>query len=87
MIDHDTPHEPRKRRPPFGEGIPEETWRHLRAAQEEMRRSWEALMPPGFVEHRRAARRELLLAARSVIDAALRRMPAREPGPDKTTQV
>jgi len=32
------------------------------------------MLPPGFLEHRRAARKEMLLAARSLIDHALKRM-------------
>ena len=58
--------------------IPEEVREHFHAAREEMRRSYEALFPPGFIEHRRAARKEMLLAARSLIDAALQRLDARE---------
>ncbi|MBI3360104.1 MAG: hypothetical protein HY023_03235 [Chloroflexi bacterium] len=54
--------------------IPEETREHLKAAREEMRKSFETLFPPGFIEHRRAARKELLKAARSLIDHALDRM-------------
>ena len=54
--------------------VPEETREHLKTAREEMRKSVESLLPPGYLEHRRAARREFLLAARSLIDAALKRM-------------
>ena len=54
--------------------IPEETREHMKAAREEMRKSYESLFPPGFIDHRRAARKEFLLAARSLIDAALKRM-------------
>ncbi len=54
--------------------VPEEAREHLKTAREEMRKSYETLLPPGFVEHRRAARKELLLAARSLIDAALQRI-------------
>ena len=54
--------------------VPEDAREHLRAAREEIRKSYEGLLPPGFVEHRRAARKEFLLAARSLIDAALKRM-------------
>ncbi len=50
---------------------------HLKAAREEMRKSIEALFPPGLAEHQRAARKEGLLAVRSVIDAALVRMEER----------
>jgi hypothetical protein len=45
-----------------------------------MRKSVETLFPPGFLEHRRAARREMLLAARSLLDAALRRTEPPEAG-------
>jgi len=54
--------------------VPEETREHLQAAREELRKGYEAMFPPGFLEHRRAAKRELLLAARSFLDAALKRM-------------
>jgi hypothetical protein len=52
--------------------VPPETREHLKAARDEMRKGYEALFPPGFVQHRRAAQRELLLAARGLIDAALK---------------
>ena len=58
---------------PLEDYVPAETVRHLQAARAELRKSLETLLPPGFAEHRRAARREMLLAARSVLDAALRR--------------
>jgi len=54
--------------------IPEETREHLKAARDEMRKSVETLFPPGFLDHRRAARKEILLAARSLIDHALKTM-------------
>ncbi len=56
--------------------LPEEARDHLRTARSEMRQSIETLLPPGFVEHRRAARRELLLAAQSLIQHALDRLEA-----------
>jgi hypothetical protein len=46
---------------------------HVRAARESMRQSFRELVPPGFLEHRRAARREMLLAMRSLLDAAIER--------------
>ncbi len=58
----------------YGPPLPEETRQHLKAARDEMRKSVETLLPPGFLEHRRAARKEFLLAARSLLDAAIRRM-------------
>ena len=44
---------------------------HCKAAREEMRKGIEALLPEGFVKHRHTARREMLMAWRSMIDAAL----------------
>ena len=54
--------------------IPEEARTHFHAAREEMRKSMELLLPEGFFEHRRGARREMLLAWRSMLDAAIQRM-------------
>lgn len=54
--------------------VPQDVREHLRAAREELREGMTAFLPPGFVEHRRKARREMLLAWRSMIDAALQRM-------------
>jgi len=56
------------------EHISEETREHFKNAREEIRKAMEGLLPEGFVEHRRAARREMLLAWRGVIDAAIKRM-------------
>jgi hypothetical protein len=53
--------------------LPEETRQHLRSARIEMRESVRALFPPEFIEHRRAVRREMLLAARTWIDHRLER--------------
>jgi hypothetical protein len=54
--------------------LPEEARQHLRTARDEFRQSIEGMLPPEFIEHRRRARREMLLAARSLIDHALKRM-------------
>ena len=54
--------------------LPEDAREHLRTARDEFRKSIEGMLPPEFLEHRRAARREVLLAARSLIDHALKRM-------------
>jgi hypothetical protein len=54
--------------------MPEEAREHLKTAREEFRRSFEGMLPPEFLEHRRAARKEMLLAARSLIEHALKRM-------------
>jgi hypothetical protein len=57
---------------------PKDTRDHLKAARSEIRESYKSLFPPEFIEHRRAARREMLLAARSLIDHAIERMEARK---------
>ena len=54
---------------------------HARAARASMRKSLEELIPRGFIEHRRAARREMLLAVRSLIDAAIERFDTPEKKP------
>jgi len=59
---------------PFEGKIPEETRHHFRAAREEFHQSIEGMLPPGFAEHHRKARKEMLLAWRSIIDASLERM-------------
>ena len=47
--------------------------------------SKKAFLPPGFVEHRKNARREMLLAWRSMIDSALDQMDAKkEKGEEET---
>ncbi|HSK87460.1 MAG: hypothetical protein EHM33_11475 [Chloroflexi bacterium] len=66
------------RRRPFEDKVPEEVRQHARAAREEMRESMKAFLPPEFWEHGRKARKEVLLAWRSMIDAALERMEKKE---------
>ena len=72
--------EKKKRGRMFEKVLPEETREHLDSARKEMRESVESFLPPGFVEHRRAARRHMLLAFRSLIDAALDRVAPVEKG-------
>jgi len=72
----------RTRRKYYQEEIPEEVRQHMQAAREEMRESIKAFLPPGFVEHRKKARKEMLLAWRSLIDSALERM--NEPKDEET---
>ena len=62
------------RKPKMEGRIPEEARQHFRTAREEMRKSFETLLPEGFFEHRKGARREMLLAWRSMLDAAITRM-------------
>ncbi len=58
--------------------IPQDVRDHVRAAREELRESIRSLLPPEFVVHRRKARKEMLLAWRSVIDSALQKMEERD---------
>jgi hypothetical protein len=51
---------------------------HVKAARNSMRMGWEELIPRGFIEHRRAARREMLLAMRSLLDAAIEHVEKRK---------
>ncbi|MGA2613505.1 MAG: hypothetical protein ABSG38_08635 [Spirochaetia bacterium] len=51
----------------------QEAREHMRAARTTVRETLEDLLPKGFVEHRRAARKEMLLAMRSLLDAAIER--------------
>lgn len=62
------------RRQHFEDKVPEEVREHVRAARQEMRESMKTFLPPGFVEHRKKARKEMLLAFRSLIDSAIERM-------------
>ena len=57
----------------WGSHLPE-AWRHLRAAGQEIRNSLASMVPPESRAHSRQAGREALLAARSVIDAAIARL-------------
>ena len=66
------------RRKHIKDEIPEEVRQHVRAAREEMRESVKAFLPPGFVEHRKNARKEMLLAFRSLIDSAIERMDTKQ---------
>ena len=66
----------------FRDHIPEEARQHAKAAREEMRKSWATLLPPEFVAHRQKARKEMLLAAREMINHALDRLDTHEGTPD-----
>ena len=66
------------RRKSFENRIPEEVRQHVHTAREEMRESIKAFLPPEFIEHRKKARKEMLLAWRSLIDATLERMEEKE---------
>ncbi|HAY84208.1 MAG TPA: hypothetical protein DCY42_04580 [Chloroflexi bacterium] len=58
--------------------IPEEAREHYQQAHKELRKSVRALFPPEFIEHRRAARKEMLLAAQSLIQHAIERIEKKE---------
>ena len=66
------------RRKVLEDKIPEDVRQHVRAAGEELRESIKAFLPPEFLEHRRKARKEMLLAWRSVIDSAIEHIEAKE---------
>lgn len=65
-------------RKPFEDKIPEEVRQHMRAARDELRESVKVFLPPEFMEHRRKARREMLLAWRSLIDRAIEHMDEKD---------
>jgi hypothetical protein len=54
-----------------------EAGEHIKVARDNMRKSFEALLPPGYVEHRKAAHKEFLLAMRSLVEAAIDRLETR----------
>ena len=58
--------------------IPEGARQHAEIAREEMRKSWATLLPPEFAAHRRAARKQMLLAARELINHTLDRLETHE---------
>ena len=71
MSDHEQPGSDRRM------WMSDETRQHLRQAREEMRAGLRSLMPPlppEYIQHRRAARREALLAVRSLLDHALKHL-------------
>jgi hypothetical protein len=61
----------------FPHTIPDEAVEHARKARDEIRQSVAALLPAlpaEFTAHRLAARKEMLLAVRSLIDSAIDRV-------------
>jgi hypothetical protein len=71
MTDQSTSHKS------FKDRIPPDAREHLKAAREEMRKGIEALLPEGFMKHRHTARKEMLMAWRSMIDAAIEKTDER----------
>lgn len=49
----------------------DEVRKHMKAARSAMRKSYEELLPKGFVENHRTAHKEFLLAIRSMLDAVI----------------
>jgi len=66
------------RRKSFEDRIPDEVRQHVHTAREELRESIKAFLPAEFIEQRKKARKEMLLAWRSLIDATLERMEEKE---------
>jgi hypothetical protein len=54
--------------------IPEEVREHIRAAHTEIGEGLRSFLPPEVMEHGRKAHKEMLLAWRSMIDAAIGRL-------------
>ncbi|HVN14161.1 MAG TPA: hypothetical protein VMT73_00350 [Anaerolineales bacterium] len=62
----------------FESRIPEETRQHFHNARQEFRAGVKSILPEGFFEHGKAARREMLLAWRGMLDAAIQRIDEKE---------
>ena len=62
----------------FKHEIPEEAREHYKNARHEMREAAKLLFPEGFLDRRRAARKEMMLAVRSMLDAAIEKMDEKE---------
>ncbi|HEY5515790.1 MAG TPA: hypothetical protein VIK12_06245 [Pengzhenrongella sp.] len=73
--------ENRDRPEAFRSHVPAEVREHVSAARAEMRKGLETFLPVDFFEHRDTARREMLLAWRGVLDAAISRMDERKSRP------
>ncbi len=78
-----------KAKPKAEKGKPESRPEEAKSVQEawrDFKLSLRSLLPEEFWEHRRAARREMLLAARSLIDAAIERVERQETPARKRAQ-
>jgi hypothetical protein len=51
---------------------------HFRSARKSMHKHWEKWLPEGFVESRRAARKDMLLGIRSILDYAIEKTDEKE---------
>ncbi len=72
-------YEKKSHRSRFEDEMPEEVREHFREARKELYESMKGFLPPGFIEHRKKARKEMLLAWRSLIDSALEKMDEEKP--------
>ena len=63
---------------PHADKIPEGVKDHAKTARAEMRESVKSLFPPEFIEHRRAAHKEMLLAAQELISHAIARVEEKD---------
>jgi hypothetical protein len=63
---------------PYAMHIPEETREHFKAAHQEFHETIKTMLPPEFLEHRNKAKREMLLAFRSLIDHSIAHMEEHE---------
>jgi hypothetical protein len=70
--------ENRARPDAFRAHVPPEVREHMKSARAEMRKGLQTLLPGDFFVHRDAARREMLLAWRGVLDEAIRRLDTKE---------
>lgn len=68
--------------------------KHIKEAGRAAVKQWKSLMPPEFWEHGRIARRETLLALRSLVDVAIERLedkgssaPSNKPAPPRKAKV
>ena len=57
--------------------VPESAQEHARAARDEWWESFATFLPREFVQHQRRARREMMLAWRSLLDRNIRRLDDR----------
>lgn len=70
--------ESRSHQDTFRAHVPDEVRQHMGAARAEMRKGLETFLPKEFFEHRDTARREMLLAWRGALDAAIDRMDEKQ---------
>ena len=57
--------------------LTDEAYEHTKAARAELCESVKALFPPEFIERRKAARKEMLLAAGEMINNAIEQVKAK----------